>query len=673
MTNSNIKKEILTLRSKLEQWSYEYYVLDKPSVSDAEYDKNMLRLISLEKQYPEYKIKNSISNRVGGFVSSKFEKVKHFYPMLSLDNGFDENDLKKFDADIVDLNLKPDYVVEPKIDGLSISLIYKKSKLEYALTRGDGTFGEDVTSNVLTIKSIPLFIDKKYADKIIEVRGEIFIDKDQFNIINSNLEESKRFANPRNAASGSLRQLNSDICKERKLSAYFYYSPNAIEQLNISSHYEFIEWLKDNNFPTAENIYRCKNIQEVIKKIKELEELRPNLNYVIDGLVVKYNNYKFYNEIGYTSKFPKWAIAYKFKAEIALTKIIDIVAEVGRTGKITYVAKIEPIYLDGSTISNVTLNNAEYIKTKDIRINDYACIYKAGDVIPYLDFIDFSRRTNLCIPFEPINNCPSCKEKLFKPQNEVDQRCINPFCKDQLVKKIIYFCSKNCMNIVGISEAIIYKLYENKIIENITDLYKLESKKDTILNLNLLIKEKSFNNLINSINNSKNNSLEHLLCGLGIRHIGKVNAKSLAKYYKSIHNIMSATYEELSGLSDIGEITANEIVNFFTNNENIQLINELISLGVNDKYISNFINIDANDIDKNFINKKIVITGSFEISRDKIKEILETIFNCKVLNSVSKSIDIVLSGENPGSKLTKAKEFNIKIVESLEFMSKFIN
>lgn len=666
-----IKKTIEELREKIEYWNYEYYILDNPSVEDSIYDRELQKLLNLEALYPEFKSENSPTNKVGGFVSNKFEKVNHLFPMLSLSNAYNFDDLNKFNDDIKkvinDSNIN--YVIEPKIDGLSISLIYEKSKLVRAVTRGDGKVGENVTQNVWNISTIPHFIDPKFNDKIVEVRGEVYMTKDDFMELNKkNLELGlKTFANPRNAAAGSLRNLDANVANERKLNALFYYIPN-YEQLGIKTHYDSIEWLKNNHFPIANEICLVNNINEVWSKIENFTNIRDSLNYQIDGVVVKLNDYLYYDEIGYTSKFPKWAIAYKFPAEIGITKVEDIVADVGRTGKITYVAKLSPLSLDGSVISNVTLNNAEYIHQKDIRINDWVYIYKAGDVIPYLDFVDLNRRLSTSTPFQPIKNCPSCNSNLVQYEGEVDQRCINPNCEEQIIKQIDYYCSRDCMNIVGVSYKIIKKLYQANLIKSFTDLYLLESKYDKIEQLDLLIKEKSFSNIIKSINDSKNCSLEKLLCSLGIRHLGKTSAKKIAQKYQTMQNVMLADVVELMSINDVGEILAHEIYKFFQNPVNIENINKLISYGVNMSYINN-INVNEYNIVEEYKNKTFVITGTFSISRDKIKEIIENAYNSKVVGSISKKVDFLLCGEESGSKLAKATELGIKIINH-EFWNK---
>lgn len=663
-----IKKEIEELRQKIEQWNYEYYVLNNPSIEDSVYDKQILKLRNLEEQNPEFWTENSPTNRVGGFVSEKFNKRKHNYKMLSLDNAFNENDLKKFASNIYSItNENTEFVIEPKIDGLSISLIYENSKLKYALTRGDGEYGEDVTANVMTIKSIPIYLDKKYNNQIIEIRGEIFITKEEFERINSTLD--KKFSNPRNIASGSIRNLNSSICHKRNLKAYFYYSPNTIE-LNINSHYDFIQWLKENKFPTSNDIYKVNNLLEITKKIKELENKKHLLDYQIDGIVIKVNQYKDYDEIGYTSKFPKWAIAYKFPSEIGLTQLKDITTEVGRTGKITYVGILEPIFLDGSTINKVSLNNAEYIKEKDIRINDYVFIYKAGDIIPYLDFVDKTRRTINCIQFKEAKNCPSCNSTLIKPDNEVDQRCQNKNCEIQIIKKIEYFCSRECMNIIGLSLSKISKLYKNKIINSIIDLYCIEQKKEEIIKLENF-QEKSYENIVKSVDDSKSQSLEKLLNALSINFLGKTSSKKIAKHFQNIDNIINANLEELISIPEIGHKTGNEVFNFFKDENNIKLINELKKHKVNMFYISS-VKLENDEIIEEYKNKTMLITGSFDVKRDFIKQILEDLYSIKFVSTISKKVDYVIIGKNPGEdKLKKINHFKeIKIIDNIDWIPK---
>ena len=666
ITLEQAQQEIHELKQNIDKWNYEYYVLDNPSVSDAVFDKAMQRLIALENMYPELKTPDSPSNRVGGYVADKFTKIKHLKPMMSLSNAFNDNDLLKFDSDIQkEVDAKHvQYVVEPKIDGLSISLIYEKSKLVRAVTRGDGVYGEDVTANVLTIKSIPLFIPDTYKDMVVEVRGEVYMDKSDFQYLNEHLEEGQKpFANPRNAAAGSLRNLDSSIAAKRNLKALFYYLPNYTE-MGITTHWDSIEWLRKNKFNTASEIYKVQDILEVIGKVQHLTQVRDSLEYQIDGVVIKVNDYSKYDEIGYTSKFPKWAIAYKFPAEIGLTEIEEIIADVGRTGKITYVAVMQPISLDGSTVSKVTLNNAEYIKMKDVRVHDWAYIYKAGDVIPYLDYVDLNKRPKDSKEFEPITNCPACNTELIRVGNEVDQRCPNFNCPAQIVKRIDYFCSRDCMNIQGISLSIIQKLYENGFLNDYTDLYTLKNYQEEVTRLDLKIKDKSFTNMISSIEGSKQNSLEKLLCALGIRHLGKTTAKKIAVVFKNIENLMNiSSIDELLKIDDVGEVLANEMLEFFHQPDNIQNIQKLINLGVNAEYKVDMTGFEDINVIDEYKQKTFVITGTFSIPRNDIKNILENVYHAKVVSSISKKVNYVLGGQEAGSKLEKAKELNIPIIE----------
>lgn len=662
--SKEILKTIEELKEDIKKWNYEYYVLNNPSVSDAVYDKAMNKLIMLEEMYPKYKTQDSPTVKVGGYVYEKFVKIQHSTPMMSLANIFNYEELVKFDQDIQKICKNYNYVVEPKIDGLSIALRYENGKLVKAITRGDGLYGEDVTNNVKTIKSIPWNLIKP-SNLSVELRGEVYLSKANFLKLNSNLETNQKpFANARNAAAGSLRNLDSSVTAKRNLDIFLYNIPN-VSSLELKNHSQVLEWLKSNNFCVSSEIKIANNIKEVWDFIQELSKKRDELPYVIDGVVIKLNQLQFYDEIGYTSKFPKWAIAYKFPAEIGLTQVKSIVADVGRTGKITYVANLEPIKLDGSIISRVTLNNAEYIINKDIMINDWVYIYKAGDVIPYLDYVDILKRTNNCRKFIPLTKCPSCGSDLIKLNKEVDQRCINhEFCQEQIIKKISYFCERDCMDIKGISLNIITKLHQIGVLNNIVDLYKLEENKEKILNANILIKEKSFNNMISNINSSKNNSLEKLLCALGIRNLGLTTSKKIAKKFKNLLMVMNANFNELVSIPDVGNILANDILNFFGDSKNQLLIQQLIDLNINIEYKNNLDLIEEIKIIDEYKNKTFVITGSFSTPRTKIKLILENYYNGKVIDNVTSKVDYLLCGNEPGSKLEKAKKLNIQIINN---------
>ena len=658
----NIKKKIADLIEKLQLWEYEYYALEQPSVTDFEYDQNLKMLIELEEKYPELKRKDSPSVRVGGYVSEKFVKVKHNYPMLSLSNAFDKNDLLKFDNDIKKaLDVKSvDYIVEPKIDGLSISLIYKNGYLLKAITRGDGLVGEDVTQNIKTIKTIPLKID---FDGEIEIRGEIFLDKESFNKINNDPSNLKKFANARNAASGSLRNLDSKITASRNLKGYFYYVPDN-EKINCDSQWAVLKWLQKNKIVVSNEIKRCNSIDDVFIQIDYLSAKRNDFKYDIDGIVVKVNNIKYYDELGYTSKFPKWAIAYKFLATVKETKLLSITTTVGRTGKINFISHLNPVEIDGSIITKATLHNAEYILEKDIRINDIVQVYKAGDIIPKIIAPIITKREDNSFVWNKPLNCPGCNSVLVQPDNEVDQYCLNDDCQEKLIQQIIHFCSRDGMNIEGVSEMIIRKFYEHKIIQDYTDLFLLEAKKSIILSLDILIKEKSFNNLISAINKSKNNSLEKLLFALGIKHIGENAAKVISCRFKNIDNLMQANYEQLKNVGEIGDKMANSIIEWFANKFNLEKINKLRNYGINFEYIDEFQNFVIPTNNLIYMNKKFVITGSFNLDRNKIKNILESAYQSKVTNTVTKNTDFLIIGKNyTESKLQKAKILNVKIVD----------
>lgn len=677
-SDQTIYKKIENLRKKLNQYNYEYYGLDNPSVSDYEYDLTLKELINLEKKYPEFDSLNSPSKKIGGFVLEKFNKVKHNVPMMSLANAFDESDLLKFDNDIKK-EIKTSnfsYVVEPKIDGLSISVKYKNGKLIQAVTRGDGEFGEDVTENVKTIKSLPLTID--YLNDL-EVRGEVFISKKQFQKINSDTTLIKKFANARNAAAGSLRNLDTSVTAKRNLSALFYFIPKTSE-LKIDEQYKVIQWLKKHLLPTSQEIKHCKNIKEVLNRIDEITDERENFKYDIDGIVVKVNEFNYYEEIGYTSKFPKWAIAYKFPAVVKQAKIYSIDVTVGRTGRINYIANLEPTLLEGSLVQKATLHNYEYIDDKDIMLNDIVEIYKAGDVIPKIIRPLKEKRDGSQIKFFEPKQCPSCNNKLIKNIDEVDLYCVNEDCEEKIIQQIQYFGSRDAMNIEGLSVSIIRKLYDNKVIKDAIDLYELVNKKEILFNIKQklerknddgtvkeyersLFKDKSFANIVNGIEKSKNNSMEKFLTALGIKHVGLSVAKALSKRFKSIEELSLATKEEIEEVSDTGEKISSSIIKWFSDKKNQDLLWRAKKAGINFNYVNEYSKVKV-DADKQiYINKTFVISGSFNKSRKEITDYIESVFSAKVSSTVSKKTDYLIIGEEPGeSKVKKAKELNIQII-----------
>ena len=662
-----IKQRISFLRKKLRQWEYEYYGLEKPTVSDTTYDLTLKELNSLEKAFPEFYSKSSPTNTVGGAVDNKFKKVSHILPMLSLSNAFNFGELKHFDETIkkllhFDANKDIEYYVEPKLDGLSISLIYQKGKLIKGITRGDGKTGEDVTANIKMISSIPQTINNNF-DRF-EVRGEVFISHKQFEIINASIpEEKNKFANPRNAASGTLRRLDPELVKQRNLQMIAYYIPNFddVKKLNITKQSQVIEQLKAYGFNTAKEVGQYKNIEEAYKKIQWLEDNQYKLDYPIDGAVLKENLIAYYDQLGSTSKFPHWAIAYKFIPQEVETQILSIQTNVGRTGKITYVANLKPVELSGSIVSAATLNNGEYILSKDIRVGDTVKIFKAAEIIPYVKEVVLDKRPANSKPFAPATVCPICKSKLEKIEGEVDQYCVNTSCPARLIQSIIHFCSKNAMNIEGLSEKTITKYFNLGYIKCIEDIYNLNNRRQEIITTILNNKFKVFNKINESIQNSKTNSLERLIFGLGIRDVGLISATFLAKHFKNIDALAKATKEDLVALKDIGEVVSTSIYDWFHNEKNLTLVTNLKKLGINTNYISKS-NITDEARNSEYYQKSFCITGSFDIPRDKIRELLIQKYDANVTNSINKSTDYLIVGENGGSKLEKAEKLGIKLI-----------
>lgn len=631
----------------LNKYNYEYYTLDKPSVTDAEYDRLMQELIYLEEKYPLFKRDDSPSQRIGGLVIDEFEKVTHAIPMFSLGNVFNEEEIDDFDKKIKKIVSNPEYVCELKIDGLAVSIEYRKGLLYKAATRGDGVIGEDITHNVKTIKSIPLKLNKNVD---ITVRGEVFMSKKSFENLNRvRIEESKDlFQNPRNAAAGSLRQLDSAETAKRNLDNFMYHYP----QTNFKTHYESIEYMKSLGFKINPNTKLCKSIEEVKNYIRKWTIDRPTLSYEIDGIVIKLNNISSQNELGYTAKVPKWAMAYKFPPEEVLTKLKDIIFTVGRTGNITPNAVLEPVKVQGSTISRATLHNEDFIKSKDIRVGDYVYIRKAGDVIPEVVKVELSRRENLN-KFKMINNCPICGSVLEKKEDIVDTFCANIYCPARNIEGLIHFVERNAMNVEGLGERIIEDFYNMGYIKTFKDIYYLKERREELILLEGF-GNKSVDNLLKSIEESKHKSLERLVYALGIKGIGLKTAKILCKRFNTMDELIKSTNEELKSIYDIGEILAVNIKEYFSNEDNLKEIDELKALGLNMKYLGKKLVIDENIKDKSF-----VITGSFEeFKRDYLKEIIES-KGGKVVESVSKKTDVVIVGENPGSKYDKAKEYNI--------------
>ncbi len=640
-------KELVEILNKA---NIEYHMNDNPFLSDNEYDSLLDELFKLEKQYPEYILPDSPTHKIATEVISEFKKVTHPTPMFSLADVFNEDEVKDFIKKIEKEFPNSEYVCELKMDGLAVSLIYEKGIFKSAATRGDGIIGEDITHNVKTIKTLPLKLNK---DVDLEVRGEIYMSKKSFEKVNdARLKDGlKPFQNPRNAAAGSIRQLDSSISRQRDLNIYLYHLPNS----ELTTHYENMQYIKQLGLPTNPNLTVAKNANEVLDYIDYWTKKRNTLPYEIDGIVIKVNNLAHQAELGSTVKYPKWAIAYKFPAVEVITKLRNITFTVGRTGQITPNAVLDPIKLAGSTVKRATLHNLDNIYHKDLRIGDYVYLRKAGDVIPEVVAPVIERRNGTEKILKMIENCPICHTKLIKSESQIDFLCPNVNCPARNIESLIHFTSRDAMNIEGLGEKILEDFYNIGIIKNITDIYNLYSKKDELIELEGF-GNKSVQNLLRSIENSKHNSLERLLNALGIPGIGIKNARILAKRYENIDSLMNASVEELNKIDDIGPILANNISNFFDNPTNRIIIHTLKEIGVNMTYLG-----QKSLHNEYFSHKKFVITGTLSfIKRDQLKELLEK-YDAKTSNSVSKNTDVVIVGADPGSKYEKALELNIEI------------
>ena len=664
--NDSIKKRINELIEIIEKANKEYYLEDNPSLTDQEYDRYMAELISLEGRYPELKREDSPTSHVGTKIQDKFNKVTHKISMLSLGNVFNEDEVRAFDERIRKED-DPKYVCELKIDGLAISLTYEKGVLVRGATRGDGVVGEDITENIRTIKSIPLVLDREID---IEVRGEVYLSKASFEKINKEREEKGEplFQNCRNAAAGSVRNLDANVTKKRDLDCLIYHLPNPLDY-GIKTHYEALAFMKELGFNTNYKANRLvNNIDEVLDYIKEWTEKRSSLPYDIDGIVIKVNDINMQNRLGFTAKVPKWATAYKFPAEEVVTKLIDIIFTVGRTGKITPNAVLEPVRVAGSTISRATLHNEDNVICKDIRPKDYVVIRKAGDVIPEVVRSLKERRTGNEISFTMIEKCPICGTKIIRKEEEADYYCPNNECPARKIENIIHFVSRDAMNIDGMGESVVEELYNEGYIKSIIDIYEFDKYKEELIELDGYGKKK-IDNLKKAIEDSKNNSLEKLLFGLGIRNVGSKTAKILARRFKTLDNLANASLEELTIIPDIGDIIAKSIVDYFSNEENKKIINKLKELNINMEYINT-----SNTIEKDeFKGKTFVLTGTLvSITRDRASELIENLGG-KVSSSVSSKTSVVVVGDNPGSKYDKARSLGITIWQEEEFLDKVNN
>ncbi|MCI2839423.1 NAD-dependent DNA ligase LigA [Staphylococcus hominis] len=659
----NIQNRVNELHDLLNQYSYEYYVKDNPSVPDSEYDKLLRELIDIENAHPELKTDDSPTVRVGGEAQSSFEKVNHETPMLSLGNAFNEEELRRFDERIREHIGNVEYMCELKIDGLAVSLKYEDGRFVQGLTRGDGTTGEDITENLRTIHAIPLKIKEPLN---VEVRGEAYMPRRSFMRLNDEREknEEQPFANPRNAAAGSLRQLDPKLAAKRKLSV-FLYSVNDFTDFSATTQSDALDELDRLGFKTNHERARVEDIEGVLEYIKKWTKQREQLSYDIDGIVIKVNDLDQQDEMGFTQKSPRWAIAYKFPAEEVVTELKDIELSIGRTGVVTPTAILEPIRVAGTTVSRASLHNEDLIKERDIRIGDSVIVKKAGDIIPEVVRCIIDRRPNDAKPYHMPTHCPSCGHELVRIEGEVALRCINPKCQAQLVEGLIHFVSRQAMNIDGLGNKIIQQLYHHQLIKDVGDIFYLT--KEDLLPLERM-GTKKVENLLSAIEHAKQNSLEHLLFGLGIRHLGAKASQILAEKFETMDRLLKVTEEELVAIHDIGDKLAQSVVTYLDNEDIKALIEKLKDKNVNMTYKG----VKSSEIEGHpeFQNKTIVLTGKLQqMTRKEATTWLE-MQGAKVTSSVTKSTDLVIAGEDAGSKLSKAEQFGTEIWSESQFIEK---
>lgn len=662
MEKTEAKTRIEYLRELLNKSNYEYYVLDNPTITDQEFDKYLRELETLENDFPEFDSPTSPTKKVGGEVIDRFKKVKHKIPMLSLPDVFDLSEIEDFNIRILKEKIEPTYMCEYKIDGLSVSLHYEKGNLIFAATRGDGIIGEDITHNVKTIKSVPLIL-KEPID--IEVRGEIYMPKKVLEELNEKRKKAKEplLQNVRNAAAGSIRQLDSKIAAERKLDTWIYHLPNP-EDYGIKTHKEALEFMSRLGFKVNKKANCLINgIKEMQEYIEQTTNIRFSLPYEIDGIVIKVNSLESQKKLGFTSKYPKWAIAYKFPAEEVLTTLKDIVFTVGRTGRITPNAVLDPVIVMGSTVKRATLHNEDYVRMKDLKIGDIVSIRKAGDVIPEVVERKLERRLGCEEDFHMISNCPICGSLLEKKKNQVDHYCMNPKCPAKKVESLIHFCSRKAMNIDGLGEEIMEDLFNLGFVKKIPDIYALNEHRKDLIELEGF-GNKSVDNLLNAIEDSKSNSLEKLLFGLGISGIGDKTALQLVKIFKNIEGFLTASFDDFKNNRDIGPTLAENLYSYFHDEENMAMLKKLKELGLTMNYLGE--NERYHDL---ISGKRFVLTGTLSfIDRESLSEILMS-YGGLTSSSVSKKTDVVIVGENPGSKYEKAKELHIEIWEEEKIKS----
>ncbi|MGG5307054.1 DNA ligase [Enterococcus pernyi] len=656
MTIDEATKKAEELRVQLDRWSREYYVLDQPTVEDYIYDKTYAELVAIEEQYPDLITADSPTQRVGGKILSSFEKVTHDIPLYSLNDVFNKEELLVFDQRVQKAIGRPvDYCCELKIDGLSVSLRYENGEFVRGATRGDGSVGENITENLKTVRSVPIKLKEPMS---IEVRGECFMPKRSFVKLNQKNEEEGKpvFANPRNAAAGSLRQLDSKITAKRNLDT-FLYTVADFGPMQATTQYEALEELDKIGFHTNHEKRLCHSIDEVWAFIEEYHEKRKDLPYEIDGIVIKVNDFSLQDQLGFTVKAPRWATAYKFPPEEVETVIEEIEWTVGRTGVVTPTAIMTPVRVAGTTVSRASLHNGDYIQMKDIRLNDTVQIYKAGDIIPEVAQVILDKRPKDSEPYKMPEHCPVCHSELVHLDEEVALRCINPKCPAQMKEGLNHFVSRNAMNIDGLGPRVLEQMYDKKLVADVADLYKLTEEE--LLTLDK-IKEKSANNILTAIDNSKENSVERLIFGLGIRHVGAKAAKILAEHFGDLETLSRSDFESIIQLDTIGDIIADSVVTYFDNEEVHELMEELKQAGVNLEY-KGIRSTQLKEVESPFKNKTIVLTGKLtRFTREEAKETIENLGG-KVTGSVSKKTDIVVAGEDAGSKLTKAQELGVEV------------
>ncbi len=660
--NTNVEQKLNELKKKIREYDYHYYVLAESKIPDYEYDKLLKELELLEKEHPELITPDSPTQRVGSDLTKEFLPVEHKIPMLSLANSYNRNDLLDFDKrikNLLNITENIEYVTELKIDGVSISLLYENSQLKRAATRGDGFTGEDVTNNIKTIRSIPLSV-KTDSPLTFEVRGEVYMEIEQFKKLNKQRETKglKLFANPRNSTAGTIKLQDPKIVNKRPLDIFTYYFNS--EQLKFKTHFENLNYLEKLNFKVNSHYKICKTINEVLEYCEHWETKRNDLPYEIDGIVVKVNNIGYQNKLGNVAKSPRWAIAYKFKARQIITKLKKITWQVGRTGAVTPVAELKPVFLAGSTISRATLHNKDEIKRKDIREGDYVIIEKGGDVIPKVVKVVLQKRNNNSKEVIIPTTCPVCGEKLFQPEDEVAIYCTNNLCSAQIKGRIEHFASRGAMDIEGLGESLVSLFVDMKLLKSVSDIYELKNIKNKLINIERL-GEKSVNNLLEAIEKSKQQPFEKVLFALGIRFVGSGVAKKLVKELKNIDNIINASKEEIEKIPEIGPSIAQSLKDYFSKSENLEIIEKLKNAGL--KFEIEHKKNESNTL----ANTIFVLTGTLDnYSREKAKAEIEK-RGGKVSSSVSTKTTYVLAGAKPGSKIDKAKKLNVKIINETEF------